>query len=159
MGRKSLLGIILGIILIATPAFAWNLFFIAQQEVIGQQEGQDVYGYKLGPEDTIVQLNQVVNIKTVDANHMILYITKNNSIANECKDWTEFRGFGYTDMVMRVAQGLSNGTLNEIEYITGAHWYTGGEWHFGSVKDWKTAGSPATVWFGKLRDIYGVGIE
>jgi len=156
---KRLIILLSVVFLFPISANAWNLFFIAQQEVIGQVEGQDVYGYKLGPADTIVQLNQVVNIKTVGNTHMILYITKNNSIANQCKDWAEFRGFGYTDMIMRVAQGLSNGTLNEIEYITGAHWYAGGEWHFGNIKDWKAAGSPTSVWFGKLRDIYDVRIE
>lgn len=149
------------VILIFTvvPASAWNLMFIAQQEVIGQVDGEDVYGYKLGPEDQIVQTHQVVDLKTVGANHLFLYITDSNALANVVKDWSEFRGFGYVDAVMRIAQGLSNGTLNEIEYMTGAKWYTGGEWHFGNVKDWKDAGSPAQVYFTRLRDVLGVDIH
>ena len=77
----------------------------------------------------------------------------------QLKDWDEFRGFGYVDMVMRLAQGLSSGTLNELEYMTGAHWYDGGEWHFGDVKDWKAAGSPSSVYFTRLRDIMGVDLH
>ena len=156
--KKILLSLVL-VLCFALPASAWNLFFLAEQEVIGQSEGQDVYGYKLGPEDVVVALDQVVDLKAVGATHMFMYITKNNSFVNKVKDWDEFRGFGYIDMVMRVAQGLSNGTLGELEYITGAHWVDGSEWHFGSIKDWKAAGSPSTVWFGKYRDIFGVNVE
>jgi len=134
----------------------WKLFFKSQQEVI---DGEGTLGYKLGPDDYIVQVEQVMDILTVGSYHCILYVTDNTAIANLCKDWDEFMGFGYIDMVMRVAQGLSNVTLNDIEYLTGAHWYTGGEWHFGSIKDWKTAGSPTTVWFSKFRDIMGVDLQ
>ena len=159
MDRKSLTTIVLGLLLIASPAFAWNLFFIAEQEVIGQSEGVDVYGYRLGPDDTVVQLRQVVDYYQVGNTHLFLYTGASDSIANLCKDWSEFRGFGQIDMVMRLAQGLSNGTLNELEYITGAHWYAGGEWHFGNVKDWKTAGSPTAVYFTRFRDIMGLDLQ
>jgi len=137
----------------------WTIFLKAKQEVIGQQDGEDVMGYKLGPTNYIVQLHQVVNILTVGSYHCILHMTDSSSIANLVKDWPEFMGFGYTDMVMRIAQGLSQVTLSDIEYLTGAHWFTGGEWHFGNVKDWKAAGSPTTVWFGKYRDVMGLSLE
>jgi len=149
----------IGLLFLSTPAFAWNLFFIAQQEVVGQANGEDIYGYKLGPDDLIVLPAQVTELQNVGATYLFLYITNSNALANQVKDWSEFRGFGYTDMVMRIAQGLSNGTLNEIEYVTGARWFVGGEWHFGNVKDWKAAGSPAQVVFGRYRGIYGVDIE
>jgi len=137
----------------------WKLFFKAEQEIIGQVDGVDVMGYKLGPDDHIVQTDQVTDILQVSSYHCILYITDSDSIANLCKDWNEFMGFGYTDMVMRVAQGLSNLTLSDIEYLTGAHWYSDGEWHFGNVKDWKAAGSPEAVWFGRIRDFMGIDLQ
>jgi len=148
--------IVLFIMLFAAPAFGWNLFFVAQQETLS--DGLTT-GYKLGPTNYELPVAQVLNVKTVGTTHMFMYHTQDDSIANVVKDWSEFRGFGYIDMVMRVAQGLSNGTLSEIEYVTGAHWYTGGSWHFGTVKDWKAAGSPVQVWFGKYIDIFGMEIE
>jgi len=135
----------------------WKLFFKAQQEVIDAEEG--TLGYKLGPNDYVVQLNEVVDILTVGNIHCIMYSTNDSSIANLVKDWDEFMGFGYIDMVMRIAQGLSKVTLDEIEYLSGAHWYSGGEWHFGNIKDWKAAGSPTSVWFGKYRDIMGMDLQ
>jgi len=144
--------LILTVLFSASQAFAakkWSLFLKAQQEVIGQVEGEDVMGYKLGPNDLIVQTSQVVDVLQVSSYHLILYITDNQSLVAKVKDWGEFFGFGYIDSIMRVAQGLSNVTLSDIEYITGAHWYAGGEWHFGNVKNWKAAGSPTTVWFGR----------
>jgi len=137
----------------------WKLFFKAKQEVIDQVDGDDAMGYKLGPNDHIVQISQVVDILQVASYHCILYVTDNTSIANQVKDWDEFMGFGYIDMVMRVAQGLSDIPLSDIEYLTGAHWYSGGEWHFGNVKNWKAAGSPEAVWFGKLRDVMGIDLH
>ncbi len=134
----------------------WKLFFKCKQEAI---DGEGTLGYKLGPDDHIVQTHQVVDILQVASYHCILYVTDNTAIANQVKDWDEFMGFSYIDMVMRIAQGLSNVTLSDIEYLTGAHWYSGGEWHFGNVKDWKAAGSPTTVWFGKFRDIMGIDLE
>ena len=138
----------------------WALFFKAQQEPIGQDEEEnDIMGYKLGPDDHIVQTSQVVDILTVGNYHCILYVTENTAIVNRVKDWPEFLGFGYTDIVMRLAQGLSNATLSDIEYLTGAHWFKDGEWHFGNVKNWKAAGSPDGVWFGKLRDVMGMDLQ
>jgi len=134
----------------------WKMFFKAQQEVI---DAEGTLGYKLGPSDHIVQTHEVVDILTVGSYHCILYVTDNTAIANQVKDWDEFMGFGYTDLIMRFAQGLSNVTLSDIEYLTGSHWYSGGEWHFGNVKEWKAAGSPSAVWFGKLRDIMGVDLQ
>jgi len=147
------------VLLLATPASAWNLFFIAQLEVVGQQEGEDIYGYKLGPDDTIVLQKNVWLIKTVGANHCFVYITDNNALALAVKDWDEFRGFGYVDAAWRVALGLSNGTLNELKYQTGAHWYTGGEWHDGTIIEWQNAGSPAIVYFTKLRGLFNLELE
>ncbi|MDA3834500.1 MAG: hypothetical protein PF495_14030, partial [Spirochaetales bacterium] len=95
---KKIFCLLIVTLLFTTQAYAgtkWKMFFKAEREVIGQVEGMDVMGYKLGPSD-------------------------------------------------------------EIEYLTGAHWYSGGEWHFGNVKDWKAAGSPDAVWFGQLREIMGV---
>jgi len=139
---------------------AWILFFIAEREVLGQDEEEnDIMGYKLGPDDHEVLPNQVIELKNVGSTYLFKYITKNDSVANQVKDWPEFRGFGYTDCVMRIALGLSNGTLAEIKHMTGAHWFTGGEWHFGSAKDWEDAGSPDQVWFGHLRGILGVEVQ
>ena len=138
----------------------FNLFFKAQQEVIGQdEESNDIMGYKLGPADLIVHVEQVVNLLTVGSWHLIVYLDAGETLANQVKDWPEFAGFGYIDMVMRVAVGLSNLNISDIKYITGAHWYSSGEWRFGSVKDWEDAGSPPIVWFGKYRDFLGVDIQ
>jgi len=160
--------LILTLLFSASQVFAakkWSLFLKAQQEVIGQVEGKDVMGYKLGPNDLIVQTSQVVDVLQVANYHLILYITDNTALAAKVKDWDEFFGFGYIDAIMRVAQGLSNVTLSDIEYITGSHWYSGGEWHFGNVKAWKADIDPATnlpyttVYFGRLRDIMGVDLH
>ena len=134
----------------------WKLFFKCEQETI---DGEGTLGYKLGPENTIVQIHQVIDILTVSTYHCILYITDNTTLAAKVKDFPEFMGFSYIDMVMRIAQGLSNVTLSDVEYLTGAHWYSGGEWHFGNIKDWKAAGSPDAVWFGKFREILGANLE
>ena len=134
----------------------WKMFFKAQQEVI---DGEGTLGYKLGPDDTIVKVEQVVDILTVGSYHCILYVTDNTALAAKVKDFPEFMGFSYIDMVFRIAQGLSNVTLSDVEYLTGAHWYLNGEWHFSNVKDWKAAGSPSAVWFGKFREIMGIDLE
>ena len=156
--------IILGLVLlIATPASAWNLFFIAQQEVIGQDaEGQDIYGYKLGPTDTIVRLNKTWPIKNVGNTYFFMIVVKNSALASEIitTPWTEFRAIGqgsnpYMDFAMRIALGLSGGTLNELKYIVGVEWYSGGEWHHGDVHEWEAAGSPSNVMFGPVRGILG----
>jgi len=152
---------VIAVFLSASQVFAesWKCFFKAPYKVIDNIDGVDVYGYILGPNDLKVNKNKVVNILQVGNIHLILYITKDTSLAAQLKDWDEFMGFGYTDIVMRFAQGLSNVTLSDIEYITGSHWYAGGEWHFGNVKAWKAAGSPEAVWFGRYRDIMGVDLH
>jgi len=162
MKKFWILGLLL-VVLIASPASAkkWTCFFVDQEEDI--DPGPDtVLGFILdpgGPNETAIPTSNVVIVKTVGANSMFIYTTQNLSIANKAYQMAEFRGFGYVDMVMRIAQGLGSGTLNEIEYITGAHWYTGGEWHFGNIKDWDSAGNPEPVWFGRYRGILGVEIQ
>jgi len=151
--------IVIAILLMASPAFAWNLFFIASQEDIGD----GVMGYKLGPDDTIVQLSRCTNLKTVGATHLFRVSVKNTSLVNEIvtTPWSEFRAIGdgmnpYLDFAMRIALGLSSGSVNELKHTVGAHWYAGGEWHFGSVADWETAGSPASVMFGPIMGFFGM---
>lgn len=141
----------------AQAAKTWTLFFMSQQEIISQVDGVTTMGYKLGPDDTVVQISQVVNLLTVGQQHCIIYTTDNLSIASMVRTWPEFMGFNYTDMIMRITLGLGTGdiTIDHVKYITGAHWYTGGEWYFGSVVDWVTAGSPVNVWFGPFRQILG----
>jgi len=138
---------------------AKTLFFIAQQEVIGQQDGQDVYGYKLGPEDVIVQLRQVTQLDHVGANYLFMYTGASDALADEVKDWTEFRGLGFVDMAMRLLYGLSPISQTELKYMVGAHWYVGGEWHFGNCHGWEAAGSPSQVYFTRIRDIFGVDLH
>ncbi len=135
----------------------WNLFFIAQPENIGTVE-EPVEGYVLGTHK--VPKDHVVVVKTVGNNDMFIYITGNNTLALEAYALPEFRGFGYTDMIWRIACGLSNaGSQNEMKYVTGAHWRDGGEWHVGNIHDWEAAGSPEPMWFGRYRGILGVDIE
>lgn len=160
--KKFLL--ILIFLFIASPAFAWNLFFIDQAENIALQDEDEVMGFVLGTHK--VPKTSVVIIKTVGANSMFIYTTKSNSLALEAYSLPEFRGFGYIDMVTRIAKGLDNaGIWNEIKYITGAHWWVPasgedpGYWAFGNVKDWETVGSPEPVWFGKYRDIMGIDLQ
>ncbi|GAG60760.1 unnamed protein product, partial [marine sediment metagenome] len=85
--------------------------------------------------------------------------TGSNTLAAEAYNFSEFRGFGYADMIWRVALGIGNGTALEMKYVAGAHWFTGGEWYFGNIHDWEDAGSPEPVWFGRYRGIFGVDIE
>lgn len=136
-----------------------TLFFIAQQEVIGQDNGEDVYGYKLGPSSLTVELGRVVELEVVGANHLFMYPGASDALADQVKGWSEFRGLGYIDMAMRLLYGLSPVSQTELKYMTGAHWFTGGEWHFGNCHDWEAAGSPAQVKFGKLRDLLGVELH
>ena len=154
MRRLFLLITILMSFLLVAPVFAWNLFFIDQLEDIGEGEMGFVLGeYKLSQSDVVI-------IKNVGVNYMFIYCTGNSDLAAEAYNLPEFRGFGYIDMVTRIAEGLSNaGTWNEIKYITGAHWYIGGEWYFGNIHEWETAGSPEPVWFGRYRGIFAVDIE
>ena len=139
---------------------SWNLFFIAELENIGTEDGP-VEGFTLGTRK--VPKSSVVIVQTVGALSMFIYITKSNALANEAYSIPEFRGFGYADMIWRIATGLTNaGTLNEMKYIAGAHWWLPGEdggWRFGNIKEWEAAGKPEPVWFGKYRDILGVDIQ
>ena len=139
---------------------SWNLFFIAELENIGT-ESEPVEGFVLGTHE--VPKSSVVIIQTVGNFSMFIYITQKASLAEEAYTLPEFRGFGYADMVWRIAKGLSNaGTLNEMEYVAGAHWFIPGEdggWMFGNIHEWDAAGSPEPVWFGRYRDIMGVDIE
>ena len=138
----------------------WNLFFIAPLINIGTVE-EPQEGFELG--DHKVDKSEVVIIQTVGALSMFIYMTSNNALALEAYTIPEFRGFGYTDMIWRIACGLGNaGTQNEMKYITGAHWFIAGEdggWVFGNIKEWEDAGSPEPMWFGKYRDIMGVDIQ
>lgn len=132
----------------------WNLFFIAQEQDLGEGE----MGFVLGTHN--VPTSSVVVVQTVGALSMFIYVTNNNDLALEAYALPEFRGFGYTDMIWRIASGLSNaGTANEMKYVTGAHWVVGGEWFFGNIHDWEAAGSPEPMWFGRYRGIMGVDIE
>ena len=151
---------ILILVLFPAPVFAWNLFFIDPLEDIGDGE----MGFVLGEHK--VSQSSVVIVKTVGASSMFIYSTKDNALAAEAYNLPEFRGFGYIDMVTRIAEGLNNaGTWNEIKYITGAHWWIPpagadlGYWMFGNIHEWETAGSPEPVRFGKYRDILGLDIE
>jgi len=164
MKKLFILFTILSTLFFASSALAWNLFFIDQMENIAEPGDPEVMGFVLGTKK--VAVSSVVIVKTVGLNSMFIYTTKNNALAVEAYSLPEFRGFGYVDMVTRIAQGLSNaGTWNEIKYITAAHWWVPaagsepGHWHFGDIHEWETAGSPEPVWFGRYRDIFGVTIE
>lgn len=161
--RKLWILILLAVMLVASPVWArkWTCFFIDQEETIGTPP-DDYQGFIVdpgGPNETIIRKDAVVIVKTVGANSMFIYTTQNPAIANKAYQVPEFRGFGYVDMVMRIAQGLGSGTLNEIEYITGAHWWDGTAWNFGNIKDWDDAGNPEPVWFGRYKGILGVEIQ
>ena len=138
-----------------------NLFFLAQLENIADPEEDEVMGFVLGEHK--ISKDSVVIIQTVGEISMFIYTTKNNNLALEAYSLPKFRGLGYIDMIWRIALGLSNaGTLNEMKYITGAHWWVPGEeggWMFGNIHEWEAAGSIEPVWFGKYRDILGVNIE
>ena len=164
MRRLFLLLVVLALFAFTAPALAWNLFFIDQMENISASGEDEVMGFVLGTHK--VPASRVVIVKTVGASSMFIYITKSNALAVEAYSLPEFRGFGYVDMVTRIAEGLANaGTWGEIKYITGAHWWcppVGGEpgyWLFGNVKEWEAAGSAEPVWFGRFRDILGCNIE
>ena len=165
--KKLLLSLLItAIVLSASQAFAakkWQLYFKAQQEIVAVLDGENVLGYKLGPNDTIVQTNQVIDILQIGNIHCILYLTDNISIASQVRTWTEFMGFGYTDMIWRIALGLGpdgGPTLDHVKYLTGAHWYLNGEWHFGSIKDWEAIDPlPLNVYFGPIRQIMGIPLQ
>ena len=136
----------LAFLLIATPAMAWNLFFVDTLENIADPGEDEVMGFVLGTHK--VSQSSVVIVKTVGANSMFIYVTKSNALALEADTYPEFRGYGYIDMIWRVALGIGNGTIAEMKHITGAHWYIDGEHYFGCVHDWEAAGSPtpAMAW-------------
>ena len=163
MKRLFTLLTILIFFLFAAPVFAWNLFFIDQVENIAPPGEPEGLGFVLGGHK--IAASRVVIVKTVGASSMFIYTTKDTALAVKAYGLPEFRGFGYVDMVTRIAEGLSNaGTWNEIKYITGAHWGVpptteAGHWMFSSVKEWQDAGSPEPVWFGRYRDILGINIE
>ena len=153
----------LALLLIATPAFAWNLFFIDQMENIAAPGEDEVMGFVLG--DYKVHKSSVVIIKTVGAISMFIYTTKNNALAQAANSIPEFRGYGYIDMIWRVALGIGNGTINEMKHITGAKWWVPaagedpGHWAFGCVHDWEAAGSPEPSYRCKYRDILGINLD
>ena len=160
--RKLFVLFTIGIILLfASPVLAWNLFFIDQLENIAPGGDPEELGFVLGFHK--VSQSRVVIVKKVGANYMFIYPSVSSGLAQEAYSLPEFRGFGYTDMIWRIATGLSNaGTLVEMKYITGAHWWAAGPeggWHFGNIHEWEGAGSPEPVWFGRYRGILGVDIE
>lgn len=137
-----------------------KIFFKAEQKIIGQTiDNVNILGYKLGIEEHIIKSDQVINLQINELNHSVLYLTDSKTVIAKAKDWNEFLGYGYIDMSMRVSQGLSKSTLKDIEAVTGAHWTIDGEEYFGNVLDWKAAGSPKDVWFGRFRDIMGVDLQ
>ena len=141
---------------------SWNLFFIAPITNIGTV-AEPIDGFELG--DYKVAKSSVVVIKTVGTMSMFIYTTKDSSLAKVAMDIPEFRGFGYIDMIWRIALGISGGTINEMKHVTGAKWWipaSGGEpgyWMFGCVHDWEDAGSPEPSYRCKYRDIMGVDIQ
>lgn len=162
MKRLFTLSTLLCIFFFATSALAWNLFFVDQLENIAPPGEDEVMGFVLGEHK--VSQSSVVIIKNVGVNYMFIYVTGSNALAQEAYAFPEFRGFGYTDMIWRIATGLANaGTQTEMKYITGAHWWVAaGEdsgWHFGNIHEWQAAGSLEPVWFGRYRGIFGLDIE
>lgn len=153
--------LLLSIIILLTftvPANAWNLFFIDQMENIAEPGDPEVMGFVLGTKK--VAVSSVVIVKTVGVNSMFIYITKSNALAAEAYNLPEFRGFGYVDMVTRIALEVDNaGNWNEIKYVTAAHWWDGSKWKSGDIHEWETAGSLEPVWFGRYRDICKVDIH
>ncbi len=147
---------------------AFTLFFIAQKTSWPDGEGGTIEGFELGPSDQKVPLAAVVVLKHV-ANTYLFSAVVGPALASEIvtTPWDEFRATGhqmnaYVDFAMRIALGLSGGTLAELKYMIGARWFVGGEWYSGDVHAWETAGSPADVMFGPGRQILGqqlVGIE
>ena len=77
--------ITIAILLFATPAFGWNLFFIDQLEDIGEGE----MGFVLGTYN--VSQSQVVIIGNVGLNYLFIYVTNNNTLANEAYSFPEYR--------------------------------------------------------------------
>ena len=157
--KKCMLSLlVLVMVFSASQAFAdkWQIYFKVQEEVIGQVDGVDIMGYKIGPNDIILQLHQVTNIITVGNYHCVLYLTDSTALASKARAMPEFMGFGYTDMVWRIVFTMSDMNVSDIKHITGAHFFVDGEWHFGSIVDWEAAGSPPDVYFGPLRKILGI---
>lgn len=161
--KKILLTLTLAFLLIASPAFAWNLFFIDQLENIADPGEDEIMGFVLGSHK--VPKASVVIFKTVGASSMFIYITKSNALAQAANGISEFRGYGYIDMIWRVALGIGNGTINEMKHITGAKWWNSpvgndpGYWSFGCVHDWEAAGSPEPSYRCKYRDIFGIDLQ
>ena len=160
---KKILFITVLLCLFASTSYArdFYLFFVDQEETIGS--GEDAYQAFVvdqgGENETIIPKSKVTVIKTVGATSMFIYKATSLAQANLAISMPEYRGMNYTDVRVRVEKGLGDGTFNELDYITGAHWYVDGEWHFGNVKDWETAGSPSKVIFGSYRKILGVEFD
>ena len=135
----------------------WTLYFVDQLETIGT--GEDAYeAYVLGSYN--VRPAQVVKLISVTGTDLFIYTTKKASIAADAYTIPEFVGFGYTDIITRLTLGLGNaGTINQVKYMIGAHWFSGGEWYFGNIHQWETAGSSEPVWFGRYRGILGVDTQ
>lgn len=136
----------------------WQIYFKAQQEVIGQVDGVDVMGYKIGTDDIILKTKQVTNIITVGNYHCILFLTDSQSLAAKARSMPEFMGFGNMDMVWRIFYDMTDMTINDLKYLAGAHWLVDNEWKRGSIKDWEDAGKPPDVVFLPQREILGINM-
>jgi len=140
----------------------WKLFFIAQRQT--GEEGEEFY--TLG--QYTVPKSKTVTLKTVGNTDCFIYVTTNDSHANDAYAMPEFIGVNSpTDVITRYTLGLSNsGTANELKYFLGAHWrYTdpdpevGTYWKFGNIHDWEADGSLEPVYFGSFRKILGVDYD
>ena len=139
----------------------WKVSFIAERELINVPDGEDFYGYKLGPSDYELKESEVFHIANVGNIYFFMYFAVNQAQVLQVYDWNEFRGAGktvrdcYLDTLARVATGIGNGTLDEVKRMIRAHYLVGGEWTSGDIATFESAGSPEPCYFTNMIDLFG----
>ena len=130
----------------------WKLFFIAEPV----DDGNGNITYTVG--EYTVSKSKVVVMASEGAYDLFCYVTANGGIASNAYTMDEFVGLnGPIDIVTRAWKGLSNAaTVNQVKHMIGAHWFSAGEWHFGDIHAWETAGELEPMYFQSFRKILGV---
>jgi len=166
--KKISIVLVLASILIASFAFSYvwqfkgyNVMFRDNVCVLEQDaEGNNVYGYKLGPDDFEVKYKPNRVLASSGNSHLFWVKTNGLSQVKTAMGWDEFRAVGYgmnmyIDYATRLALGISKGSVAEFKYICHGQWYKDGEWGSGDANDYIDAGSPEYVMFGPSRGIMG----
>lgn len=139
-----LLGAVISFSLLVHSVYAYDLFFVDNQ----QTDGEGRTGYLMGTgEDQVKLYTDNTNLKIMitdvqgTGKDLIRFATKDSDLVIKGLGLPEYLGSSYLDAVARASYNLGNFSLSQVKLILGAQWQTnsGGTLHFtsGSVTSYE----------------------